>query len=108
MHIEHLNTNYLFSVERLPVALDLGAKNLSAEFDQALATSTMSITNNGSSMQIQIGLTNQTETAVAENVLAVYEIINESFPGKFANVRNLTLRFGSSKWTVPIYISYGT
>lgn len=87
--------------------MDLEAKDLSAEFNKALATSTMSMSNHGTSTQIQVGLSNQTESAIAKNILAVHKSIEQSFPGKFANIRSLSLRFGNSEWNVPVYLSYG-
>ncbi len=106
---QFLNFLYVFTnfVARLPVALDVEAEDLLAEVNQALATSMMSMTNNGTSTQIQVGISSQTEKKVVENVTAVYKNLQKHFPGKFANVRSLSLRFGNNPWTVPIYISYG-
>jgi len=90
---------------RFPVSLDLHAKDLPSEFDRALSTSLMSITNKGSSYQIQVGLSNQSEKDIEQNIAAVYSSLLKDFPGTFANVRSLALRFGTQSWTVPIYIS---
>ena len=74
---------------------------------QALATTVMPLTNKGTSTQVQVGLSTQDMKMVADNIVAVYQNMLENFPGKFSNVRSLTLRFGNSEWTVPIYVSYG-
>ena len=84
------------------------AKDLASEFQRALSTSLMSMSNKGSSYQIQVGLSNQTEKEIEENIAAVYSSLLTNFPGTFANVRSLALRFGTRDWTIPIYISCGT
>merc|ERR1712136_362482 len=38
-------------------------------------------------------------------IAAVYSSLLTNFPGTFANVRSLALRFGTRDWTIPIYIS---
>lgn len=90
---------------KLPISVDLQAKDLTSEFKKAFSTSLMSMTNQGSSSQIQVGFSNQTETEITENITAVYKTLVENFPGTFANVRSLALRFGNQDWSVPIYIS---
>lgn len=98
----------LFAIfSRLPIIVNLNAEDLLEECNKALSTTLMSMSNKGASTQIQVGNSSQTEKAVAENIMAVYEAICTRFPGKFANIRGLNLRFGNSSWTVPIYISYG-
>lgn len=56
---------------------------------------------------MQIGLSNQTEKEIVENIMAVYQSMQKHFPGKYANVRSLCIRFGNHPWTVPIYVSFG-
>jgi len=85
----------------------LGAEDLEEAMKQALATTVMPLTNKGTSTQVQVGLSTQDMKMVADNIVAVYQNMLENFPGKFSNVRSLTLRFGNSEWTVPIYVSYG-
>ena len=96
-----------FSLDRIPISLDLEAKDLSSEIKKALATTTMSMTNNGPSSQIQVGFSNQSEKEIVENITAVYQSLVQDFPGTFANVRSLVLRIGNQDWSVPIYISCG-
>jgi len=90
---------------KFPISFDLEAKDLASEFQRALSTSLMSMSNKGSSYQIQVGLSNQTEKEIEENIAAVYSSLLTNFPGTFANVRSLALRFGTRDWTIPIYIS---
>merc|ERR1712071_22014 len=90
---------------KFPISLNLEVSDLASEFDRALSTSLMSMSNKGSSCQIQVGYSNQTEKEIEENIKAVYSSLLKNFPGTFANVRSLALRFGTHDWTVPIYIS---
>ena len=92
---------------RLPIPVDMKSKNLAKELETALKKSTMSMKNNGVSYSIRIGLSNFEEEQLVENIMAVYDTLSKKFPGKFANIRNLNLRFGGEEWSVPIYISYG-
>jgi hypothetical protein len=85
----------------------LGAEDLEEAMNQALATTVMPLTNKGTSTRVQVGLSTQDVKMVTDNIVTVYQNMLENFPGKFANVRSLTLRFGTSEWTVPIYVSYG-
>ena len=85
----------------------MGAEDLAKAMNEALATTVMPITNKGTSTQVQVGLSSQNQKMVADNIMAVYQNILEKFPGNFSNIRSLTLRFGNSDWTVPIYVSYG-
>jgi hypothetical protein len=89
------------------VSIDIEAEDLLAEVNRALATSMMSMSNKGSSTQMQVGLSNQTEKQIIENIMAVYESMPKHFPGKFENIRSLYIRFGNNTWTVPIYVSFG-
>lgn len=92
---------------RLPISLDLQVEDLQSEVNKALATSTMSFSNNGNSSQLNVGLSNQTVEEITQNIQAVYNTLTKKFPGKFENVRSLSIRLGNNTWTVPIYISYG-
>ena len=87
--------------------MDLEKGELSNEVSKALKTSTMSMTNSGTCTRIQVGLSSQSAAQVSENINAVVKGIEKKFPGKFQNVRGLTLRFGTCDWTVPIYMSFG-
>lgn len=87
--------------------VDLEAEDLLTEMNRALSTSMMPMSNNGTSTQMQIGLSNQTEKEIVENIMAVYQSMQKHFPGKYANVRSLCIRFGNHPWTVPIYVSFG-
>lgn len=93
---------------KFPISIDLGAEDLEEAMKQALATTVMPLTNKGTSTQVQVGLSTQDMKMVADNIVAVYQNMLENFPGKFSNVRSLTLRFGNSEWTVPIYVSYAS
>lgn len=92
---------------RLPISLDLGVEDLQSEVNKALATSIMSFSNNGNSSQLIVGLSNQTVEEITQNIQAVYNTLIKKLPGKFENVRSLSIRLGNNTWTVPIYISYG-
>ena len=107
MYHQSVVFTFFIIISRLPVSLNIEAEDLLTEINQAMATSMMSMTNNGASTQIQVGISSQTEKEVVENITTVYENLKKQFPGKFANVRSLSLRFGNNPWNVPIYISYG-
>jgi ribosomal protein L1 len=83
------------------------SNNLAKELETALRKCTMSMTNNGTTSSIRVGLSNFEEEQLVENIMAVYEILSKKFPGKFANIRSINLRFGREEWSVPVYISYG-
>ena len=87
--------------------MDVTAPNLAAEFKRAASTVLMSMTNNGTSYKVQLGLSNQPEKEIVENMVSVYESLLDRFPGKFDNVRSLTIRFGTKNWVVPVYVSCG-
>ncbi|KZS07082.1 putative Ribosomal L1 domain-containing protein [Daphnia magna] len=97
-----------YQAGKLPVPVDLEAEDLLTEMNRALSTSMMPMSNNGTSTQMQIGLSNQTEKEIVENIMAVYQSMQKHFPGKYANVRSLCIRFGNHPWTVPIYVSFAT
>ena len=93
---------------RIPIGVNMESRNLHNEIQKALAISTLSMKNNGTSTQIRVGWSNQDQQQIVDNIMAVYRVIAKKFPGKFANIRSLSLRFGAtSTWTVPIYVSYG-
>ncbi|KAI9555845.1 hypothetical protein GHT06_018362 [Daphnia sinensis] len=97
-----------YQAGKLPVPVDLEVEDLLTEINRALSTSMMPMSNNGTSTQMQIGLSNQTEKEIVENIMAAYQSMQKHFPGKFANIRSLCIRFGSHSWTVPIYVSFAT
>lgn len=91
----------------MPISLDLEGDDLPSEIDRALSTSLMSHSNNGNSKQLIVGLSDQPEEEISSNIRAVYRVLLKSFPGKFENIRSMSIRFANNSWTVPIFISYG-
>lgn len=111
LHDEHVITLHkanTTNLSRIPLSVDVdGVENLSQEMEKVLSFTTMSVTNNGASFQMNVGLTSQEENHVVANVMKAYKDLSVKFPGGFRNIRSLTLRVGTCAWTVPIYVSYG-
>lgn len=98
---------YFVVMLSVPLLFNVEADNLESEIKEALSTTILPITSDGVSTLVHVGLSTQSAKELSENIFAAYKEIEKSFPGGFANVRNLNICFGNSQLTVPIYVSYG-
>lgn len=94
-------------IYRLPITIDLEKEDLQKEFKKAFSTSLMSMMYDGASTSIAIGRTDQPQTEIVENIMAVCETLKKKLPGNFSNIRALSIHIGNHSWSVPVYVSFG-
>jgi len=90
--------------KKLPMQINLQAKDLPAEFGRCLNTTQLPIKNTGSCSTVVVGLTHHTPTQLLENTRAVVDKLVEKYPGGWVNIRSLHLNSGST--SLPLYVSF--
>jgi len=90
--------------KKLPVKINLKAKDLSAEFARCLNTAQLPIKNTGSCSRVVVGLTSHTTSQLMENTRAVVDKLVEKYPGGWVNVRSIHINSGST--SLPLYVSF--
>eukprot|EP00092_Neocalanus_flemingeri_P011912 GFUD01012844.1.p1 GENE.GFUD01012844.1~~GFUD01012844.1.p1 ORF type:complete len:551 (-),score=232.75 GFUD01012844.1:91-1743(-) len=90
--------------KKLPVQVNLLAKDLPAEFAKVLNTTQLPLKNTGSCSTVVVGLTSLTTSQLVENTRAVVDKLVEKYPGGWVNIRSIHLNSGST--TLPLYVSF--
>lgn len=89
--------------KKIPVQVNLMAKDLKAEFSKCLNTTILPLKNTGSCSTVVFGLTSHSSTQLIENTKAVVDKLVEKYPGGWVNVRSIHLNSGST--SLPLYVS---
>lgn len=90
--------------KKLPVQVNLLAKDLPAEFAKCLNTTLLPLKNTGSCSTVVVGLSTHTASQLVENTKTVVDKLVEKYPGGWMNIRSLHLNSGST--SLPLYVSF--
>lgn len=90
--------------KKLPIQIDLNSKDLKAEVDKALMTSTLPLKHTGSCSSVSVGYSTLTKEQLVDNTLAVLKAVVEKFPGGWANVRSVYVKSQSTP-SLPLYVT---
>lgn len=90
--------------KKLPVQVNLLAKDLPAEFAKCLNTTVLPLKNTGSCSMVVVGMSTHTATQLVENTKTVVSKLEEKYPGGWINIRSIHLNSGST--SLPLYVSF--
>ncbi|OBS68891.1 hypothetical protein A6R68_02559 [Neotoma lepida] len=106
----HLPTHigrHFYQRKKIPVPVNLLAKNLSKEIDRCVTGTVLNISRHGSCSTVRIGHTGMETQHIIENILAVSEMLSEKLPEKWQSVKLLFLKTEKSV-SLPIFSSFVT
>merc|ERR1719319_669547 len=107
-HIIRLLPQFLgkpfYKRKKLPIQIDLNSKDLKAEVDKALMTSTLPLKHTGSCSSVSVGYSTLTKEQLVDNTLAVLKAVVDKFPGGWANVRSVYVKSQSTP-SLPLYVT---
>lgn len=106
----HLPTHigrHFYQRKKVPVCVNLLAKNLSKEIDRCITGTVLNISKHGSCSTVRIGHTGMETQHIVENILAVAEVLSEKLPEKWPSVKLLFLKTDKSV-SLPIFSSFVT
>ncbi|XP_069590190.1 ribosomal L1 domain-containing protein 1 [Ranitomeya imitator] len=95
---------HFYKEKREPQSVNLKHKYLAAELNRFIQGTQLHITNRGCCYSIRVGHTGMKVEDIAENILAVSQVLAEKLPMKWKNVKVLHLKSQSSV-ALPIYAS---
>jgi len=90
--------------KKLPVQVNLSAKDLPAEFAKCLNTTMLPLKNTGSCSMVVVGMSTLTTKQLVENIKTVVTKLEEKYPGGWINIRSIHLNCGSN--SLPLYVSF--
>ncbi|XP_004855918.1 ribosomal L1 domain-containing protein 1 [Heterocephalus glaber] len=96
---------HFYQRKRVPIPVNLQAKNLSKEINSTLAGTVLNISKSGSCSAIRIGHTGMQAQHITENIVAVTEGLSEKLPEKWKSVKLLFVKTGKSV-SLPIFSSF--
>lgn len=106
----HLPTHigrHFYQRKKVPVSVNLLAKNLSKEINRTITGTVLNISKRGSCSTIRIGHTGMEIQHIIENILTVSEMLSEKLPEKWQSVKLLFLKTEKSV-SLPIFSSFVT
>ncbi|KAM4023719.1 ribosomal L1 domain-containing protein 1 isoform 2-T2 [Anomaloglossus baeobatrachus] len=95
---------HFYKEKREPLSVNLKHKYLANELNRFIQGTQLHITNRGCCYSIRVGHTGMKVDDIAENILAVSQVVAEKLPMKWKNVKLLHLKTQSSV-ALPIYNS---
>ncbi|XP_042884951.1 ribosomal L1 domain-containing protein 1-like [Penaeus japonicus] len=98
---------HFYSKHKLPISVDLTAKNLKGLIQHAVSKSILHFNMKGNCSQTKVGRLSQEDKQITENIMAVIKEIALRIPGGWDNVQTLSLKSLKSK-SVPIYLKTTT
>jgi len=90
--------------KKLPMQVNLSAKDLPAEFAKCLNTTQLPLKNMGSCSTVVVGISTLTSEQLIENTKAVVEKLEQKYPGGWVNIRSIHINSGST--SLPLYASF--
>jgi len=90
--------------KKLPLQVNLSAKDLPAEFAKCLNTTQLPLKNTGSCSNVVVGISTLTTEQLIENTKAVVEKLEQKYPGGWINIRSIHINSGST--SLPLYASF--
>ncbi|KAL1779704.1 ribosomal L1 domain-containing protein 1 [Sigmodon hispidus] len=106
----HLPTHigrHFFQRKKVPLPVNLLAKNLSKEIDKCIRGTVLNISKHGSCSTVRVGHTGMETQHIIENILAVSGLLSEKLPEKWQSVKLLFLKTDKSV-SLPIFSSFVT
>ncbi|CAO2641810.1 Ribosomal L1 domain-containing protein 1 [Lemmus lemmus] len=106
----HLPTHigrHFYQRKKVPVSVNLLAKNLSKEIKNCITGTVLNISKHGSCSAVRVGHTGMKPQHIIENILAVSEMLSEKLPEKWQSVKLLFLKTEKSV-SLPIFSSFVT
>ncbi|XP_010608308.1 ribosomal L1 domain-containing protein 1 [Fukomys damarensis] len=96
---------HFYQRKKVPVPINLKAKNLSKEINSCLAGTVLNISKSGSCSSIRIGHTGMRAQHITENIVAVAKSLSEKLPEKWKSVKLLFVKTMKSA-SLPIFSSF--
>jgi len=90
--------------KKLPIQVNLSAKDLPGEFAKCLNTTILPLKNMGSCSMVMVGMSTLTTTQLVENTKAVIKTLEDKYPGGWINIRSIHINSGST--SIPLYTSF--
>nr|XP_048289178.1 ribosomal L1 domain-containing protein 1 [Myodes glareolus] len=106
----HLPTHigrHFYQRKKVPVSVNLLAKNLSKEIKSCITGTVLNISKHGSCSSVRVGHTGMKPQHIIENILAVSEMLSAKLPEKWQSVKLLFLKTEKSA-SLPIFSSFVT
>ncbi|XP_016053089.1 PREDICTED: ribosomal L1 domain-containing protein 1 [Miniopterus natalensis] len=100
----HLGKHF-YKRKKVPVPVNLKAKNLSKEINSSIGGTTLNISKSGSCSTIRIGHTGMQVQHITENIVAVTEKLSQKLPEKWESVKLLYVKTERSV-ALPIFSSF--
>ncbi|XP_007447636.1 PREDICTED: ribosomal L1 domain-containing protein 1-like, partial [Lipotes vexillifer] len=100
----HLGRHF-YNRKRVPVPVNLQAKNLSREISDCVGGTVLNISKSGSCSTIRIGHTGMQVQHIVENVVAVTERLSQKLPEKWESVKLLYVKTERSV-SLPVFSSF--
>ncbi|XP_071548612.1 uncharacterized protein [Panulirus ornatus] len=98
---------HFYKKKKIPVQVNLKAKDLLYELNRALSVSQLTFTMGGNCAIMKVGRLSFTDEEIAENILAAVQRLANCVPGKWKNVQNLSLKLQTSK-AIPFFVQIGS
>lgn len=96
---------HFYQRKKVPVSVNLLAKNLSEEINNSLGGTVLNISKSGSCSSVRIGHTGMRAQDITENIVAVAEGLSKKLPEKWESVKLLFVKTGKSV-SLPIFSSF--
>jgi len=90
--------------KKMPIQVNLSAKDLPGEFAKCLNTTILPLKNMGSCSMVTVGMSTLTTTQLIENTTAVIKKLEDKYPGGWINIRSIHINSGST--SIPLYASF--
>lgn len=100
----HLGRHF-YNRKKVPVSVNLQAKNLSREISDCVGGTVLNISKSGSCSTIRIGHTGMQVQHIVENVLAVAKRLSQALPEKWESVKLLYVKTERSV-SLPVFSSF--
>ncbi len=92
--------------KKIPVPVNLQAKDLAAELAKAARTAVLPLTHHGTCALVIAGNADMSPSDAADNVMEVAKVLEKRYPGGWKNIRSLHVKCDATP-AVPIHISIG-
>ncbi|XP_052051424.1 ribosomal L1 domain-containing protein 1 [Apodemus sylvaticus] len=106
----HLPTHigrHFYQRKKVPVSVNLLAKNLFKEIDRCVTGTVLNISKRGSCSTVRIGHTGMKTQHIVDNIMTVSEMLSKKLPEKWQSVKLLFLKTEKSV-SLPIFSSFVT
>ncbi|BFZ03046.1 hypothetical protein BsWGS_06085 [Bradybaena similaris] len=97
---------HFYGKKKVPVQVNLEAKDLAKEIHTAIHSSRCPISSKGSSSQATVGNMDMSQPDIAENIIAAANQMSTAVPGGANNIRQLSIKTDLSM-SIPIYMAEG-